>query len=59
MVQTPTCPSCGAELASTEPAGLCVSYLLAVRPLDGKTAKESGPGNTIALDLPPTEKPGG
>jgi eukaryotic-like serine/threonine-protein kinase len=58
MAQNRICPSCGAELPSDAPTGLCVACLLAAGLPDGKTVKESGPGNTIALELPLTEKPG-
>jgi eukaryotic-like serine/threonine-protein kinase len=58
MTESHKCPSCGAELPSSAPAGLCVACLLKVGLPDGKTVKESGHGKTIALELPLIEKPG-
>ena len=58
MADKCTCSVCGGELSGNAPEGLCVSCLLAAGLPDGKTVKESSPGGTIALDLPPTEKAG-
>ena len=58
MADKRTCSVCGAELPGNAPSELCVACLLKVGLPDGKTVKEIGPGSTIALDLPLTEKAG-
>jgi hypothetical protein len=63
MAEKNTCPSCGAELPSDAPSGLCVPCLLRGALPDGAVLPPSDQGDThsqaTTASPPLSEKPGG
>src|SRR5208283_880875 len=58
MSELRKCPSCGTELPSEAPSGLCMACLASGQPLGGEPTTERGLENVIAPSFEIPEQPG-